>query len=149
MTLRRNSEAALHTHSLKLIQRLIVKQKRREDSIHHPAAMTLRRNSEAVLHPHSWYMVQRKNNKTKVEGRCTCPKPGYRAVYTWLKNLHRHLKAVHHRHIDGRPASPSTVERAMLSSQHRPSFTKKQFECPRRINSQRQAPRCCDRKAKK
>jgi hypothetical protein len=54
----------------------------------------------------------------------TCAEPGCGAAYPYLRNLSRHIKIKHGRHVDGRPASPSAIERAKASSRCRSSCTK-------------------------
>ena len=59
------------------------------------------------------------DHKTNPERPYTCAEPGCGAAYPYLRNLCRHIKIKHHRHVDGRPASPLVIERAKASSRHR------------------------------
>ena len=63
--------------------------------------------------------IDSNGDRKTADGTYTCAEPGCRATYPYLRNLSRHTKLKHHRRIDGRPASPSTIEKAKMSSRHR------------------------------
>ena len=84
--------------------------------------------------PELEYDTNRDGHKTTPEGAYACPEPGCKARYAWLTNLRRHVKVKHQRHIDGRPASPSTVEKTKASMRYHPYSAMKLPECLWKIN---------------